>query len=102
MVSQLTQLLQHAISAPETPISRLKILSNEERQQLTTQWNSSVVDYPNVCIHEFMEEQTARTPNETALIDGEQRLTYNELNNKANRLARYLQSMVLARMSLSV
>ncbi len=92
MVSQLTQLLQHAISAPETPISRLEILSNEARQQLTTQWNSSVVDYPNVCIHEFMEEQTARTPNETALIDGEQRLTYNELNNKANRLARYLQS----------
>jgi len=45
------------------------------------------------CLHELFEEQAARTPENTALIFGERRLTYRELNRRANQLAHYLRSL---------
>lgn len=46
-----------------------------------------------LCIHSFIEAQAARTPNQTAMICGEHRLTYAGLNARANQLARHLQSL---------
>ena len=54
-------------------------------------WNRLEMDYPGEkCVQELFEEQVARTPEALAVVDGERRLSYGELNEKAERLARYL------------
>jgi amino acid adenylation domain-containing protein len=46
--------------------------------------------YPDGCIHELFERQVARTPGRVALIAGNERLTFGELNARANQVARWL------------
>ncbi len=77
---------------PRRPISDLPLLTGDERQQLLS-WNDSVVELPSggtLCFPELFEEQVARTPDAIAAEEGEQALTYAELNAGANRLARFL------------
>lgn len=45
---------------------------------------------PGICTHEMFEAQVERTPNAVAVVCGEAQLTYRELNNRANQLAREL------------
>jgi amino acid adenylation domain-containing protein len=87
-------LLRAALARPETAVSRLPLLEPEERAQLLYGWNETAADYPrNRCLHELFEEQAARTPERTAVQCGEQKLTYEELNRKANRVAHALSGM---------
>ena len=65
--------------------------SPEERRLLLEEWNATEAEYPeDVCIHELFEEQVSRTPGATAVVCGEQSLSYEELNRQANQLAHYL------------
>ncbi|MBE8986272.1 non-ribosomal peptide synthetase [Nostoc sp. LEGE 12450] len=67
-------------------------VSSEERHQLLVEWNKTEVEYPaDKCVHQLFEAQVEQTPNATAVIFGDQRLTYAELNARANQLAYYLQ-----------
>ncbi len=69
-------------------------LSESERHTLLCEWNQTARDYPrDSCIHHLFEEQVERTPEATALIDGEYRLTYSELNERANQLAHHLRGL---------
>jgi amino acid adenylation domain-containing protein len=78
-------------------IARLSLLSAAEREKVLFGWNDNFADYPkNQCVHELFEAQAARTPEATALIFGAERLTYRELNSRANRLAHYLQTFGVA------
>ncbi|MCQ9427502.1 amino acid adenylation domain-containing protein, partial [Pseudomonas sp. LJDD11] len=55
-------------------------------------WNRTEVSYPvELCIHELIEQQVASTPQATALVFGEQTLSYDELNQRSNRLAHRLR-----------
>jgi amino acid adenylation domain-containing protein len=68
------------------------MLSNAERQQILYEWNRTQAEYPkDVCIHELFEAQVKRTPEATALVFGEEKVSYEELNRRANRLAHYLR-----------
>ncbi len=70
------------------------LVSLEERHQLLVEWNQTAVEYPkDKCIHQLFEAQVEQTPNETAVIFGDQHLTYAELNARANQLAHYLQTL---------
>ncbi|WP_442935876.1 amino acid adenylation domain-containing protein [Nostoc sp.] len=70
------------------------LVSSEERHQLLMEWNKTAVEYPqDKCIHQLFEAQVEQTPNATAVIFGEQQLTYAELNARANQLAHYLQTL---------
>ena len=61
-------LLAAAVQAPETPVSRLPLLSQRERRQLLVDWNQTAADYPqDRCLHELFEAQAARTPERSAL-----------------------------------
>lgn len=94
IIAHFTNLLCSIAESPEIPAARLSILTAEERRKILVEWNDNGHDYPkNQCIHEFFETQTAHTPDATALIFGERRVTYRELNNRANRLARYLRTV---------
>ncbi|MGK7942438.1 MAG: amino acid adenylation domain-containing protein [Crocosphaera sp.] len=75
-------------------ISELSLLSESERQQLLVKWNDTQVNYPqDKCIHQFFEEQVKRTPDAVAVVFENEKLTYKELNTRANQLANYLQKM---------
>ncbi|HEY6872549.1 MAG TPA: amino acid adenylation domain-containing protein [Geobacteraceae bacterium] len=59
-----------------------------------TQWNETHKEYPlNRCLHELIEDQVRRTPRSSALHFEDQRLSYAELNERANRCAHYLRGM---------
>ncbi|WP_267255902.1 AMP-binding protein [Nostoc sphaeroides] len=49
--------------------------------------------YQDIAIHQLVEKQVLLTPNKVAIIFHNQQLTYRELNEKANQLAHYLQSL---------
>jgi len=74
------------------PVAALELLTAHERHQLVVTWNETAVEYPTErCIHELFEEQVQRTPDAVAVSCASESLTYAELNEKANRLARYLR-----------
>ncbi|HEV7474838.1 MAG TPA: amino acid adenylation domain-containing protein [Pyrinomonadaceae bacterium] len=88
------ELLLTAIAA--NPLQRLSDLPllTEAEQQLLTGWNETGRAFPDhVCIHELFERQAARTPDAVALIFNEERISYRELNSRANQLAHYLRSV---------
>jgi amino acid adenylation domain-containing protein len=94
MVGHLERLLEAIVDNPEGRISELSILSDSERQQLLVKWNETGREFPETqCIHQFFEARVARSPDSTALVYENKRLTYGELNARANRLAHHLQSL---------
>jgi surfactin family lipopeptide synthetase A len=87
-------LLQGIVANPDQCVSRLPLLGRAERQQLLGEWNNTAADYPrDRCVHQLFELQTKRTPNATAVMFENERLTYGELNNRANQLAHYLTKL---------
>jgi len=91
MSGHLLILLEAAVGNPDECISRLSILTGDERHRLLVEWNESGTDYPkNKCIHTLFEEQAERIPEAVAVVFEDQQLTYRELNSRANQLARLL------------
>ncbi|MBE7374214.1 non-ribosomal peptide synthase/polyketide synthase, partial [Pseudomonas lopnurensis] len=75
-------------------IGGLPMLGSEEYQQLVHGWNRTEADFPrDACIHQLIEAQVEKTPEATALIFGEQEVSYRELNRRANRLAHKLREL---------
>ncbi len=90
----LQQLLESVVAAPEMSVSRLPLLTPQERNQLLVEWNDTTVEYPHTqCIHQLFETQVKKTPDAVAVTLGSQHLTYRELNQRANQLAHYLKQL---------
>ncbi|MCL4875579.1 MAG: amino acid adenylation domain-containing protein [Anaerolineae bacterium] len=86
-------LLQGAVADQDEALIRLPLLTDAEREQLLVEWNATEVDFPqDVCVHRLFEEQVERTPEATALLFGGEKVTFDELNRRANQLAHYLQA----------
>jgi amino acid adenylation domain-containing protein len=81
--------LANSITAdPQQSISAANVLSDDERRQLLFEWNQTHVDFPkDRCINELFEEQAKRTPDAPAVVFGDMRLSYRELNEQANQWA---------------
>jgi amino acid adenylation domain-containing protein/thioester reductase-like protein len=93
MVGHFISLLESIVSEPDRSISKLNLLTIAERQQLIN-WNATKRNYSqNNCIHQLFEERVERNPDAVAVIFGEQQLTYQELNQRANQLAHHLRSV---------
>jgi amino acid adenylation domain-containing protein len=68
------------------------LLSERERTQLLVDWNNTGVDYQRAdCLNQLFESQVERTPDSVAVVSPGQRLTYGQLNHRANQLARHLR-----------
>ncbi len=94
-------LLQSIVDDAEQSPARLAILSDAEKHRLLAEWNDTTVDYPRTkLVHQLFEAQAARTPEAIAAIFEDERLTYSELNAKANQLANYLRKNGVAPGSL--
>ncbi|AWK43173.1 MULTISPECIES: non-ribosomal peptide synthetase [Photorhabdus] len=73
------------------PLTKLPVLTEQERQYLLVDINDNWQSYPvDKCIHQLFEEQAERSPEQTAVIDGELHLTYRQVNAQANQVAHFL------------
>jgi len=84
-------LLAAALNDPDRRIAVLPLLTETERQQMLVEWNDTSVPYPDdACVQELFSAQAARTPEKTAVVFGDQTLSYAELDARSNQLARSL------------
>ncbi|QNR66951.1 amino acid adenylation domain-containing protein [Paenibacillus peoriae] len=94
VVGHLNRLLAVGLHELELDIVRVDMLSEDEKFQLLQSFNDTEKDYPrDRMIHQLVEEQAKRVPEATAVVFEGRRLSYAELNERANRLARTLRSV---------
>jgi amino acid adenylation domain-containing protein len=94
MAGHFQTLLEGIVVNPEQRLSELPLLTEAERQQLLVAWNATQADYSKeTCIHQLFEAQVARTPEAVAVVFEGERLTYRELNRRANQVAHHLQRL---------
>jgi len=93
MVARLGVLFSAAMSAPTTEIARLPLLTTSERDRMIRQWNATTTEVTPRCVHHLFEQQVDRTPAATAVVFEDVKLTYRELDERANRLAHHLVSL---------
>jgi amino acid adenylation domain-containing protein len=93
MLGHLQTLLEGIAAQPQARLRDLPLLTDAERQQLFEVWNQTSVAYPPTrCVHEMFEEQARIRPDALAAQSGGRKLTYRELDQRAERLAEQLRS----------
>ncbi len=94
MIGHFQTLLEGMAANPQQCISQLSLLSAAEQEQLLVEENNLQTDqFDYKCIHHLFESQVEKNPDAVAVVYEKQHLTYRELNNRANQLAHYLQSL---------
>ncbi|MEH2159809.1 MAG: amino acid adenylation domain-containing protein [Nostoc sp.] len=102
MSSHFQTLLAGIVGNPQASVGTLPLLTERERHQLLVEWNDTQIPYPDTkCIHQVFEEQVEQNSNAiaviarsaNALVYEDESLTYRELNDRANQLAHYLQTL---------
>ncbi|MEE1752942.1 amino acid adenylation domain-containing protein, partial [Streptomyces sp. SP18CS02] len=98
LLARLERLLHSAVTDPDRPLGALDVLSADERHTTLTTWNDTAAGYPHDrCLHDLFAAQAARTPHATAVISGDERIGYAELDARANRLAHHLIGLGVTR-----
>jgi len=88
------RLLEQVVVQPQASLDRFEILGGTERDQLLTTWNATAADYPHErSLHGWFEEQVRRVPDAVAVAQGDQSLSYLQLDRRSNQLARHLVQM---------
>ena len=91
MMGHFETLLRSLVSAPQTRLNNLEILTKPEKNQLLLEWNKTTRKFEyDKCIHHLFEEQVEKTPENVAFEFEEQKITYAKLNTRANQLAHWL------------
>jgi amino acid adenylation domain-containing protein len=86
-------LVGRAAERPGAEVWRLCAPEEAERRQLLVEWNRTEAEYPpDECVHELFERQAALTPEAAAVVFEGERLSYAELNRRADRLAQQLRA----------
>ena len=92
MAGHLTNLVKAVCQSPDQPLSRLPLLTQPEQRQLLEEWNQTAdSSSENETLASLFERQAQRTPEAIALVFGQERLTYRELDERAALLARHLR-----------
>ena len=87
-------LLEAAAADPSRRLSRLPLLGEAERRRLLVELNETASDYPrDLRVQQLFTLHAQRTPEAAAVVCGGERLSYRELDERSNRLARYLRSL---------
>ncbi len=92
-VGHFDTLLESLTASPDAPLSEAEVLSAGAKQQILGDWNRTETPYPSGCFHELFEQQVKKTPAAPAVSFEGVTLSYDELNRRANRLARHLRTM---------
>ena len=92
-MAEFETLLLGIVANPNQIIAKLPILPAVEQQLLAT-WNNTQTAYPqDICIHQLFETQVEKAPDAIAVVFEDRQISYRELNQRANQLAHYLQSL---------
>ncbi|WP_270344357.1 condensation domain-containing protein, partial [Bacillus mobilis] len=92
------KLLEEIATNYKVEISEFELMTVRERNQILYEFNNTKAEYPSdKTVQELFEEQVERTPNNIAVVFGEEQVTYRELNEKANQLARVLRECGVGR-----
>jgi amino acid adenylation domain-containing protein len=94
MVAHFELLLESIVANPDQSISDMPLMTQAEQHQLLVEWNNTQSSYQqNSCVHKLIEAQVERDPQAIAVVYGDTQLSYEELNKRANQLARSLRSL---------
>ncbi len=95
MMRHLEILLAGIVADPDKRIDELAILTEEEQRQTRVAEHSQLIEnaFPVACLQQLFEAQAGRTPDAVALVFEDERVSYRELNERANQLAHHLQSL---------
>lgn len=92
IVDSFEKLLSEILNDQKIKIRDINILTENQMKKVLYKFNDAKKNYnEDKLLHQLFEEQVERTPNACVLIDGERRITYNELNIKANKIANFLK-----------
>ncbi|HEY0738586.1 MAG TPA: amino acid adenylation domain-containing protein [Herpetosiphonaceae bacterium] len=92
MIGHFQTLLQGLVADPTRTINSVPLLTAAEHQMLH-EWNATGIDFPHDrCLHQLFEAHVQRQPTAIAAICGDERLSYHELNQRANQVAHELQA----------
>lgn len=100
MHENMCNLLQDALDNPGKKLSELQMLSQDELNKLLFGFNQTENPYEAKTVSDLFEDQVIKSPDKTAIVFGENKLTYDELNVKADQLARYIRSKGMVRNSI--
>ncbi|MCW1941620.1 AMP-binding protein [Bacillus anthracis] len=93
MLKHFIHMCSNVLEHPEIQVNKLELVSDTEKEQILVDFNDVTADYPREkTIHQLFEEQVERTPNHIAVVFEDKKLTYIELNTRANQLARTLKA----------
>ncbi len=89
---QFQRVVRSVVSGAPGRVRELQVVSEAERGRLR-EWNATAVSYAgeDLCLHELVEAQVARTAAAIAVVGEPEQLSYGELNERANQLAHYLR-----------
>src|SRR5258708_17752807 len=91
MARHFMRLMRASIASPETPLHLLPMLSEDERCQILVEWNNTARKYPEGQSAMWLfERPAAKTPEATALVCGEEAVSYADLDARSHQLAHYL------------
>ena len=90
----LQTLLKAIVADIARRVDEMPILPEAEQHRMLVEWNNTTLDYPrDLCLHQLFEAQAERTPDATALLWNEERLSYAQLECRSNQLAHHLISL---------
>jgi amino acid adenylation domain-containing protein len=91
MAEHFVRTVEQVAAEPDVRLSRLELVGAEERRRVLEAWNGTARPYPReACIHTLFQAQAAERPDAVALEWDGVRLTYAELDGRANQLAHHL------------
>ncbi|UOY90729.1 non-ribosomal peptide synthetase [Bacillus glycinifermentans] len=87
------ELLRDIAIQPETKLSRLNMLTDDDKHKILVEFNDTQINFPekNKLFHELFEKKAEDVPGQIAVIKGQKQISYRQLNERANQLARTLQ-----------
>ncbi len=100
IINNYHRLLEDIAEYPHKQIDRLSLLTETETDLLLNQWNQTQVEPESRCVHQLFETRVEQNAHAIALKCQDRQLTYSELNQKANQLAHYLQTLGVGKNSL--
>jgi amino acid adenylation domain-containing protein len=94
LIAHYQELLASAAANPDRPLSAIPLMSEAERQLTVMTWNASRAEPPrSMLVHDAVAEQAAREPTREAVVFGDRRMTYAELDHRASQLALRLRKL---------
>ncbi|MFP2934883.1 condensation domain-containing protein, partial [Pyxidicoccus sp. 3LG] len=94
MMAHLEGLLKTVLEQPRASLGELSLLSETERQQVLVDWNATGSEYPReASVHQLFSAQAVRTPDAIAVESESWTLTYRQLDERSNQLARHLRAL---------